>query len=117
MEILEPRIRSYSTSTQIFSPSKLKSICKLRNTFCGPHHSSKITKWLDDLTWSSVFTCSRLYGHKVTLLQKLQLDSPEDAEYIVAKAIRDNVIDATINHEKGYVIVITELSVRPTVHV
>lgn len=53
----------------------------------------------------------------MTLLQKLQLDSPEDAEYIVAKAIRDNVIDATINHEKGYVIVITELSVRPTVHV
>ncbi|XP_067936638.1 26S proteasome non-ATPase regulatory subunit 3-like [Watersipora subatra] len=34
---------------------------------------------------------------------KLQLDSPEDAEYIIAKAIRDNVIDATINHEKGYV--------------
>ncbi|KAF6039688.1 PSMD3 [Bugula neritina] len=34
---------------------------------------------------------------------KLQLDSPEDAEYIVAKAIRDNVIDATINHEHGYV--------------
>jgi len=37
------------------------------------------------------------------IAQKLQLDSPEDAEYIVAKAIRDNVIDATINHEKGYV--------------
>ena len=35
------------------------------------------------------------------IAQKLQLDSPEDAEYIVAKAIRDNVIDATINHEQG----------------
>lgn len=35
------------------------------------------------------------------IAQKLQLDSPEDAEYIVAKAIRDNVIDASINHEKG----------------
>ncbi|KAI9104690.1 proteasome regulatory subunit C-terminal-domain-containing protein [Phlyctochytrium arcticum] len=33
---------------------------------------------------------------------KLQLDSEEDAEYIVAKAIRDGVIDATIDHEKGY---------------
>ena len=32
---------------------------------------------------------------------KLQLDSEEDAEYIVAKAIRDGVIDATIDHEKG----------------
>ncbi|CAF1131290.1 unnamed protein product [Rotaria magnacalcarata] len=35
--------------------------------------------------------------------QKLQLDSPEDAEYIVAKAIRDGVIEASIDHEQGYV--------------
>jgi len=35
--------------------------------------------------------------------QKLQLDSATDAEFIVAKAIRDGVIDATINHDKGYV--------------
>ncbi|KAJ2315132.1 26S proteasome non-ATPase regulatory subunit [Coemansia sp. RSA 2704] len=34
---------------------------------------------------------------------KLHLDSEEDAEYIVAKAIRDGVIDATIDHEKGSV--------------
>jgi 26S proteasome regulatory subunit N3 len=34
---------------------------------------------------------------------KLMLDSPEDAEFIVAKAIRDNVIEAVINHEEGYV--------------
>lgn len=33
--------------------------------------------------------------------QKLQLDSSEDAEFIVAKAIRDGVIEATIDHEKG----------------
>jgi 26S proteasome regulatory subunit N3 len=36
------------------------------------------------------------------ICQKLQLDSPEDAEFIVAKAIRDGVIEATIDHEKGY---------------
>ncbi|XP_041459078.1 26S proteasome non-ATPase regulatory subunit 3-like [Lytechinus variegatus] len=35
--------------------------------------------------------------------KKLQLDSPEDAEFIVAKAIRDGVIEASIDHEKGYV--------------
>lgn len=39
----------------------------------------------------------------VDIAQKLTLDSPEDAEYIVAKAIRDGVIEATIDHEKGYV--------------
>lgn len=33
---------------------------------------------------------------------KLCLDSEESAEYMVAKAIRDGVIDATINHQKGY---------------
>lgn len=60
------------------------------------------------------------------IAQKLQLDSPEDAEFIVAKvtrlvdsdsysggresalvscvqAIRDGVIEASINHEKGFV--------------
>ncbi|KAJ3107077.1 26S proteasome non-ATPase regulatory subunit [Physocladia obscura] len=33
---------------------------------------------------------------------KLQLDSEEDAEYIVGKAIRDGVIDAIIEHEHGF---------------
>ncbi|TRY65687.1 hypothetical protein DNTS_005538 [Danionella cerebrum] len=37
------------------------------------------------------------------IAQKLQLDSSEDAEFIVAKAIRDGVIEASIHHEKGYV--------------
>ncbi|KAK3736102.1 hypothetical protein QZH41_013525 [Actinostola sp. cb2023] len=37
------------------------------------------------------------------IAHKLQLDSPEDAEFIVAKAIRDGVIEATIDHNKGTV--------------
>ncbi|VDP18972.1 unnamed protein product [Schistosoma margrebowiei] len=39
----------------------------------------------------------------VDIAKKLQLDSVEDAEYIVAKAIRDGVIDAIINHKEGHV--------------
>eukprot|EP00756_Hemistasia_phaeocysticola_P052730 Hpha_TRINITY_DN28010_c0_g1::TRINITY_DN28010_c0_g1_i1::g.42519::m.42519/K03033/PSMD3, RPN3; 26S proteasome regulatory subunit N3 len=35
---------------------------------------------------------------------KLDLQNPEDAEYIVQKAIRDGVIDATIDHDRGLVI-------------
>jgi len=35
--------------------------------------------------------------------KKLVLDAPEDAEFIVAKAIRDGVIEATIDHENQYV--------------
>lgn len=34
--------------------------------------------------------------------EKLQLDSPEDAEYIIAKAIHDGVIEASIDHEHGF---------------
>jgi 26S proteasome regulatory subunit N3 len=33
---------------------------------------------------------------------KLHLDSEEEAEYIVAKAIRDGVIEASLDHEKGF---------------
>jgi 26S proteasome regulatory subunit N3 len=33
---------------------------------------------------------------------RLGLDSEESAEYIVAKAIRDGVIEATLDHEHGY---------------
>jgi 26S proteasome regulatory subunit N3 len=33
---------------------------------------------------------------------RLGLDSEESAEYIVAKAIRDGVIEATLDHERGF---------------
>lgn len=33
---------------------------------------------------------------------KLHLDSEEDAEFIVSKAIRDGVIDATLDHNGGF---------------
>ena len=36
------------------------------------------------------------------ICEKLALDSPLSAEYVCAKAIRDGVIDATIDHEKGW---------------
>lgn len=36
------------------------------------------------------------------ITRKLHLDSEEEAEYIVAKSIRDNVIEASLEHEKGF---------------
>jgi 26S proteasome regulatory subunit N3 len=36
------------------------------------------------------------------ICQKLHLDNTEDAEFIVAKAIRDGVIDATIDHQGAF---------------
>ena len=37
------------------------------------------------------------------ITEKLKLESEKEAEYIIAKAIRDGVFLATINHEEGYV--------------
>lgn len=37
------------------------------------------------------------------ITEKLKLDNEQEAEYIIAKAIRDGVFLATINHEEGYV--------------
>lgn len=37
------------------------------------------------------------------IAEKLCLDSADDAEYIVAKCIRDGVIDATIDHDNRFV--------------
>ena len=34
--------------------------------------------------------------------QKLSLESLEETEQIVAKAIRDGVIEAVVNHDEGY---------------
>lgn len=41
--------------------------------------------------------------HFKDICEKLKLESVEDAEYIVSKAIRDGIIDATINHTEGYI--------------
>lgn len=40
--------------------------------------------------------------HLSDIAKKLKSDDKEDAEYIAAKAIRDGVIEAKINHQKGY---------------
>ncbi|CAG2176613.1 unnamed protein product, partial [Oppiella nova] len=41
--------------------------------------------------------------HLKDVANKLMLDNSEDAEYIAAKAIRDGVIEATLDHEKSFV--------------
>jgi len=45
---------------------------------------------------------------------RLGLESEESAEYIVGKAIRDGVIEATIDHEKGYMATKTAQDVYAT---
>lgn len=46
-------------------------------------------------------TYKRIYLKDICL--KLHLDSEQTTEYMVSRAIRDGVIDATINHVEGYI--------------
>jgi len=47
--------------------------------------------------------------------KRLALDSPESAELICAKAVRDGVIDATISHEKGQLVSSEVLDIYSTI--
>eukprot|EP00066_Takifugu_rubripes_P002880 XP_003965069.1 PREDICTED: 26S proteasome non-ATPase regulatory subunit 3 [Takifugu rubripes] len=67
---------------------------------CITHASPQ---YLNIRVWVRMISLSYSRISLADIAQKLQLDSPEDAEFIVAKAIRDGVIEASINHEKGFV--------------
>ncbi|SCV74052.1 BQ2448_6484 [Microbotryum intermedium] len=73
-------------------------------TFSADSTQSLIVRLRHNVIKTALRTLSLAYS-RISLAdvsKKLHLDSEEDAEYIIAKAIRDGVIDATIDHEKGY---------------
>ncbi|ORY92724.1 proteasome regulatory subunit C-terminal-domain-containing protein [Leucosporidium creatinivorum] len=73
-------------------------------TFSSDSTSSLILRLRHNVIKTALRTLSLAYS-RISLSDisaKLALDSEEDAEYIVAKAIRDGVIDATVDHEKGF---------------
>merc|ERR1712013_172111 len=64
---------------------------------------SLIVRLHHNVVKTAVRTISLAYS-RITfadIAAKLQLDSSEDAEHIVAKAIRDGVIEAVLDHESG----------------
>jgi len=72
--------------------------------FDSDHTYTLILRLHHNVVKTAVRTISLAYT-KITfadIAKKLLLDSPEDAEFIVAKAIRDGVIEAVLDHEKGW---------------
>lgn len=72
--------------------------------FQADHTYSLIMRLHHNVVKTAVRTISLAYS-KITfadIAKKLLLDSPEDAEFIVAKAIRDGVIEASLDHENGW---------------
>lgn len=61
------------------------------------------------LSQTVIRTCLRLLSLSYSLISlrdiavKLSLASEEDAEYVVAKGIRDGVVRGTVEHDKGRV--------------
>ena len=72
-------------------------------TFTADSNYSLILRLRHNVIKTALRTISLSYSSiPLSLIsQKLNLDSEEDAEYIVAKAIRDGVITARVDHEKG----------------
>jgi len=72
--------------------------------FEADHTYTLILRLHHNVVKTAVRTISLAYT-RITfadIAKKLILDSPEDAEYIVAKAIRDKVIEAVLDHENGW---------------
>lgn len=72
--------------------------------FQADHTYSLIMRLHHNVVKTAVRTISLAYS-RITfadIARKLLLDSPEDAEFIVAKAIRDGVIEASLDHENGW---------------
>merc|ERR1712029_526018 len=76
---------------------------KFADQFTSDHTYTLIIRLHHNVVKTAVRTISLAYS-KITfadIAQKLLLDSPEDAEFIVAKAIRDGVIEAVLDHNLG----------------
>ena len=76
---------------------------KFSEQFTADHTYTLITRLHHNVIKTAVKTISLAYS-KITfadIAQKLLLDSPDDAEFIVAKAIRDGVIEAELDHDQG----------------
>merc|ERR1712200_396249 len=77
---------------------------KFASQFQADHTFTLIQRLHHNVVKTAVRTISLAYSRiKFSdIAAKLLLDSPADAEFIVAKAIRDGVIEAVLDHENGW---------------
>lgn len=82
-----------------------QTIAQFKDAFSKDCVSSLIMRLRHNVIKAAIKLISLSYS-KISLedvRKKLSLDSKEDAEYIVAKAIKDGVINASIDHSAGFV--------------
>jgi len=104
---LREALRPYLLLTQAVKSGDLQRFAEVVKTFTVRFTSdctlSLINRLHHNVVKTAVRTISLAYS-RITfkdIATKLLLDSPEDAEFIVAKAIRDGVIEAVLDHDSG----------------
>jgi len=106
---LKQGLAPYLQLTQAVRVGDLKSFHKVVNTYGNLFRSDKTFTLIQRLHHNVIKTGLRKINLAYTRISfedictKLNLDSPDDAEFIVAKAIRDGVINASINHEGRFI--------------
>ncbi|KAF9580855.1 26S proteasome non-ATPase regulatory subunit [Lunasporangiospora selenospora] len=106
--VLRKALQPYFQITQAVRVGDLnkfqETLAANSNTFLADKNYTLILRLRHNVIKTGIRMISLSYS-RISLRDvclKLHLDSEEDAEYIVAKAIRDGVIDATLDHEKGF---------------
>jgi len=106
---LKKQLRPYFELTQAVNVGSLSDFQRVVTThqslFAADKTLSLITRLRHNVIKTGLRKINLAYSRIsfADICSKLRLDSATDAEYIVAKAIRDGVIDATIDHVGGFV--------------
>lgn len=107
MDILKKALAPYMEIVQAVRIGDLSLFSKTLSThnalFQADKTHSLILRLRHNVIKTGIRTISLAYSRisLADITKKLHLESEEDAEYIVAKAIRDGVIEAQVNHERG----------------
>lgn len=107
MDILKKALAPYMEIVQAVRIGDLSLFSKTLSThnslFLADKTHSLILRLRHNVIKTGIRTISLAYSRisLADITKKLHLESEEDAEYIVAKAIRDGVIEAQVNHERG----------------
>ncbi|KAL2866001.1 proteasome regulatory particle lid subunit RPN3 [Aspergillus lucknowensis] len=105
---LERALHPYFLLVQAVSVGDLDGFLNIVNTYSATFRNDGTYTLILRLRQNVIKTGIRMMSLSYSRISlrdiclRLGLDSEESAEYIVAKAIRDGVIEATLDHERGF---------------
>lgn len=105
---LERALEPYFRLVQAVRVGDLQGFIRIVQTYSLTFHRDGTYTLIQRLRQNVIKTGIRMLSLSYSRISlrdiciRLGLESEESAEYIVAKAIRDGVIEATIDHERGY---------------